>query len=113
MRLISRSEKRRLVWKLDIVKEVSLSNNLVGQPVARDHSFPHVGRWKRLFNVYHVRIDVEVCNDFRVIPYLSELVDAQTFVASEQKSLWVHKYSVMSSLISIVQSVIFCYYPYN
>ena len=66
-------QKMCLVRKPDIVKKVGHSVNLVAKPLARDHSLPLVVRCKFLFNLYPVRIHVEIYDqilrtDSRLIP---------------------------------------------
>ena len=51
-----------LVRKPDIAKKVWHSVNLVAKPLTHDHSLPHVVRCKLLFNLYPVRIHVEICD---------------------------------------------------
>jgi len=55
-------QKMCLVRKPDIVKKVWHSVNLVAKPLAHDRSLPHVVKCKLLFNLYPVRIHVEICD---------------------------------------------------
>jgi len=70
----------RLVQKLDIVKKVWHSVNLVAKPLAHDHLLPHVVRCKLLFNLYPVRIRVEICdqNSPHGLPVDSKLLTSPT-----------------------------------
>ena len=55
-------QKMCLVRKPDNVMKVCHSVNLVAKPLAHDNSLPHVVRCKLLFNLYPVRIHVEICH---------------------------------------------------
>ena len=69
-----------LVRKPDIVKKVWHSVNHVANPLAHDHSLPHVVRCKLLFNLYLVRMHVEICdqNSPHGLQVDSKLLTSQT-----------------------------------
>ena len=66
--------------KPDIVKKVWHSVNLVAKPLAHDQSLPHVVSCKVLFNLYPVRIHVEICdqNSPHGLPVDSKLLTSLT-----------------------------------
>ena len=69
-----------LVLKPDIVKKVWHSVNVVAKPLAHDHSLSHVVRCKLLFNLYPVKIHVEICdqNSPHGLPVDSKLLTSPT-----------------------------------
>ena len=69
-----------LVRKPYIVKEVWHIVNLVAKPLAHDHSLSRVVRCKLLFNLYPVRIQMEICdqNSPHELPVDSKLLTSPT-----------------------------------
>jgi len=93
-------QKMCLVRKPDIVKKVWHSVNLVAKSLAHDHSLPHVLRCKILFNLYPVKIHVEICDQNS----LHELL-----VDSKLLTLPTHRLtSAVNNKVSDSSNVVWC-----
>ena len=89
-----------LVRKPDIVKKVWHSVNIVTKLLAHDHSLPHVVRCKLLFNLYPVRILVEICDQNS--PH-GLLVDSKLLTSTTHRLVWA-----VDNRVSDSSNVVWC-----
>ena len=97
---MTRQQKMCLVWKLDIIKKIWHSVNLVAKLLARDLTLSHVLKFKLLFNMYPVSIQTEICDQNSPQRLL---VDSKQLISPTHRLAWAARNRI-SDCSNVVQA---------